>query len=282
MNTSIVKIPPELTNILQSCTNAADLIDQERFVPLFLRLLAEPFLTPLLGCILSGASENRITFQLPKPNAQYHPTEGHCETVAVPLLAGLLQKITPIFKHKIEIRRLIPEVLIHEIAHAIEREAHLVLKDAFLPALTKDLSQLHHAPFPLKQVVNTIMNRELGSYPKAHHEHELFARFYQLSAMSREIAGQNATSGLSILHIRESFLHVMQWHNNILIPILAQKTSPFISQLIDQHLRKNAHSPLASGWNETIRPRHSQQQGPKWRNSTRSIFSNPSDDSGQP
>jgi hypothetical protein len=175
-----------ILEIISSHTNAITLRRKEKFLYNFEQLYQLPILHPILNLITSKAKNNLVEFII-EPQKNWDRLAGHCKT------EGIFNKIGSFFsknhKYKIFIKNINAEVIIHEIAHAIEKEIRIDLNQDFRKVLTLDFQNRNSQNIQMISGIETIMIKQLKGYNKSHIMSELFARYFELLAMSYEVNG---------------------------------------------------------------------------------------------
>lgn len=88
---------------------------------------------------------------------------------------------------KIILRQLSYNVLAHEMAHAVDFESGANLNENFSKSIKLDMQQDKSAILTLKAESKRLMIDALKSYPENQHNAELFARYFELLSISRDV-----------------------------------------------------------------------------------------------
>lgn len=124
---------------------------------------------------------------------------------------------------KIILRQLSYNVLAHEMAHAVDFESGLDLNDDFRQAIYLDLSSTQPAIITLKSHAHRLMIEAVKSYPKNQIINELFARYFELLSISRDVCTNGDFSTNDVMNY---FANTTKYITEIL--------NPFIKKQIDQ------------------------------------------------
>lgn len=101
--------------------------------------------------------------------------------------AGLFGKLVRRKSLKITIRSLNYNVLAHEMAHALEFESGLSLGEDFRSSIGYDVNGRNPENIALKGEIKRLMVDALKSYPQSQFISELFARYFELLSISRNV-----------------------------------------------------------------------------------------------
>ena len=124
---------------------------------------------------------------------------------------------------KIILRQLSYNVLAHEMAHAVDFESGLDLNDDFRQAIYLDLSNTQSTIITLKSHAHRLMIEAVKSYPKNQIINELFARYFELLSISRDVCSNGDFSTNDVMNY---FANTTKY--------IIQILNPFIKKQIDQ------------------------------------------------
>lgn len=94
-------------------------------------------------------------------------------------------------KYLITIKKIACDVIIHEIAHMLEKElSHLINLPAFASTLMYEVESLK--VIHMQSLVKSLFVDQVKSYPQSQHFSELFARFFQFFAGANEVSFQSS------------------------------------------------------------------------------------------
>jgi hypothetical protein len=178
---------------------------------------------PLLDLCASLAKQKRLTFKM-QPRKFYTIDEGNC-------LTHTSHKDGKIHRqYIITIKQISGDVIIHEISHMLEKESDIQLDGMFMEAAYSDIGTQHSANVALNALVRRVMVLELETYPKLQHPAELFARFFQVMAMSKDVVGHAADSGHKVEDVYKAFPNIIKWFAEIAYPLFMSKIDAEIAQ----------------------------------------------------
>jgi hypothetical protein len=139
-------------------------------------------------------------------------------------LGKVLRKTAP----KIILRNLNHNLLAHEMAHALEFESGLNLGEDFRKAIGFDMKNRDPQSITLKAETKRLMVEALKTYPPHQFISELFARYFELLSVSRNV---RATGDFTTLEVMEFFENTTNFIEKIFNPQIKSKINPQIAQL---------------------------------------------------
>ncbi|MDR1498800.1 MAG: hypothetical protein LBS34_00740 [Rickettsiales bacterium] len=219
-----------ILNYIYSNLESVKKSDIETFIYCFTELYRLPLLVPLLDAIVTKLKHKQACFKLiPKNN--WDRLNGHCTTVTKQEeLQESIFKSRLFSKHyTIVIKKIIPDIIIHEIGHAVEHIAGIDIGDSFRVSLLEDLQLNCTHSVQVSAAIKSVMYTELEKYALKNKMAELFARFFELLGMSNEAGGWGRFQ-FHYDEILNYFINTVDWTNRVLIPILKKKTD---SDVID-------------------------------------------------
>lgn len=209
-----------LKNIIRFSKNS-NLNDSQKFFELFNYLHSLGYFNRLLNVILTLSLENRLNFNI-CTNLIQDNKHGLCETLIIPVHQKIFNKIFMHEKYQISLKKLNSSTTIHEIAHAIEKEAEINLMTEFMPIIQKDFANLSAANTMLKHTINDLMVKDLQLYNKYQHASEVFARYFELFALTQEVSGEKS---IYIKDLEAAFINTQIWVKTKLNALLDQFTN---------------------------------------------------------
>src|SRR5262249_18422792 len=158
-----------------------------------------------------------------------------CETLHRSFYSHLYEAVFLRNKHRIVIRKLSPAVIMHEMAHALEKEAGLDLKEEFVLRCKEDLARYGRRGNPLlTHTIQRIMLEELRGYTEEKRLSELFARYYQLLAAGREMEQGQA---FTYHDVKRFFEKTTEW--------IQERVIPAVKPLIRKEIEKASKALVA-------------------------------------
>ncbi len=141
----------------------------------------------------------------------------------------IFNKITGTFSSKVKktiiLRQLNYNVLAHEMAHALEFESGVNLGEQFRQAIGLDMKGRNPDNVALKGEVKRLMVEALKSYPSNQFISELFARYFELLSISRNVCENGSFTTSDVMSFFENTTNFIQ-----------QKFNPIIKAKINQKI----------------------------------------------
>jgi len=248
---------------IASKTHAIDKIYKAEFLYNFGQLYQLPILRPLLNIIVSKAKHGLIEFDI-QAESLVKRVEGSCKTESV------FSKISGIFskKHTIIIQGITPETIMHELAHAVEKESGIDLNNDFRKALGLDMKNREPSNMQLARAVKIITLYEMKGYKIKNVMEELFARYFELLAMSYEVGGWGKYQ-FYYADIANYFENTTKWIEQVFNKIISKKIDKEVLEW-SNNLVKNL-KPYEKKWKEKISFDSNAGKKQKWSARTKSI-----------
>ncbi len=246
--------------IIRQKTSATDNYLINDFIEVVKKIYAYELFKPMMDLVATLAMQDRLTFKL-SPKTVFELDEGNCRTVE---MRGGNKFFT------ITIKRIKPDVIIHEIGHMIEGESGVKLDAAFNKAILTDLHMLATRNISLQSAIKNVMVLQVAGYPNNQKGSELFTRYFQLLAMAKEVAGFSADYAYTIIDVYKAFPLTIDW-------IWDKLYHPMIAR-IDLHIAKNSQqfiipiNEIKHKWaGEKIESFHKSEKKGKWSSNVKSI-----------
>lgn len=183
---------------------------------------------PLLNVVLTKIKNNELRFKL-LPMSSWDRLAGHCQIVSNAQL-----EIESVFAKKnytIVIKDIKAPIIIHEISHAVEHILNLDLNVDFRKILASDTNGKMSANANLNSAIKQILKDDLKNYELKDVMSELFARFFEIIAMSYEVDGWSAYQ-FKYNDVERFFKNTINWFNLEVVPLL--------NRCIDNDVFKNS------------------------------------------
>jgi hypothetical protein len=265
MNEIINFIDPFST--LSRHTSVKEQYLHDDFIDLLKNIYQYEMFKPFLDLVITICLEDRLNFSI-EVKGNLDLNEGNCKTIETQRFGSSGAK-----NYLITIWKVAPDVIIHEICHMIENEIRINLTDGFLDALKLDLQNKARFSLPIEEAVKDVLINQVASYPKDHRNSELFARIFQLFAMSKEVMGKNRSYGFSVTDIYKAFPKMQAWIWDNFYRNLIPKIHPKVAQTTQQYIKPIEQ--IAHNWaNEAIASFHVDKKNKKWSKSIKSIKDN--------
>lgn len=142
--------------------------------------------------------------------------------------------------NKITLRNLGHNVLAHEMAHAFASESKIDLGAEFMQCVGHDMKGREPKIMTLKGEVKRLMVDALKSYPQHQFLSEIFARYFELLSVSRNVA---ATGDFTTHDVMDFFINITNFIEKIFNPQIRKLIDPKIAaetlKLVLPSLEKN-------------------------------------------
>ncbi len=175
-----------ILEIVSKVTKAKFDGDKEKFLRRFEQLYQLEILRPSLNLIVSKCKRREANFVV-EPLKSWDRCAGHCQT------KGFFSRMGGMFSknltHEIVIKTIESDIIMHEIAHAVEKSSGVDINGDFKRALESDINGRTASHLQVAPAVESVMRTELKNYKLQNHMEELFARYFELLAMSYEVGG---------------------------------------------------------------------------------------------
>ena len=199
----------------------------EQFLQMIRHLYQYQIFQSILNLTATKISENLLTFKL--HNQRFFDLDtGNCKTIYGSSLNQLLNKVRKKNIYQITIKKLSYDVIIHEIAHMIEKETSVNLQE-FTSIIENDLKN-SLASIGLKNTIKEIFITALKVYPENQRNSELFARYFQVLSLAKEISNLSHTRGYKLEQALTSFSNTTNWINVNLKLTIVSLIDPQISE----------------------------------------------------
>lgn len=256
-----------ILDILSKATTAKFPDDKEKFMKKFEHLYQLEILRPSLNLILTKCKNGQANFVI-TPLRHWDRCLGHCQT------KGFFGKIGDMFsrnlKHEIVIRTIESDIIMHETAHAVEKTSAIDLNGDFRTGIGLDMKNRRSSNLEVANAVDNVMKYELKNYKLNNVMEELFARYFEMLAMSYEVGGFSRFQ-FKYDDIVAYFENTTRWVKGYF--------NPLISKAIDKSVEAEANAfvstlePYKKSWAENAK--HTQYQYNKdgtknWASGTKS------------
>jgi hypothetical protein len=217
MSNLVVSLDPK--NIIQQNSHAAENYLTNHFMEVIAKLYQYEMFKPMMDLVASKAYERRLQFKI-TPKEMHHLDEGNCKTIESGTFNKILNRILAKKEYTITIRKITPDVIIHEIGHMVEKETNLELTTGFRDSITNDIKSRSYNNVSLGAAINSVLIKEVAAYPIMQIGSELFTRYFQLLAMAKEVSGKAAEYAFNLTEVYKAFPATELWIFNYLYPKL--------------------------------------------------------------
>lgn len=202
--------------IVNSNIDFDNLSNLEDFNSKFFRLFYVELFRPSLNAIITKIKHGEAKFKVSLLKS-WDRVAGHCVTATTAEM-----KNESVFLKKnyiISIKSIEPSIIMHEIAHAIEHISELDISGDFKKNLEIDIRKNNTNNIQVSTAIKTILFEELKNYELTSINSELFARFFELIALSIEVDGLKKYQ-YNYQAISTYFDNTIKYITNVLNPIL--------------------------------------------------------------
>lgn len=177
--------------------------NSEKFFRTFFELYRIELFKDGLDLILTKLKENHLKFEVHLVKG-WDTNVGCFLTERKSFFDKTFGKFVQKNQLKIIIRQLTHNVLAHEMAHALEFESGINLGEEFRTAIGYDMKGREPQSFALKGEKNRLMIEALKSYPPHQFLSELFARYFELLSISRNVSAHGAFTTAEVMEFFEN------------------------------------------------------------------------------
>lgn len=178
----------------------------------------------------------------------------------------------------INIKKIEPDTIIHEIAHMVERELDNTFDSSiFYQTVMNDIQNCGYRTdnISLKTAIKSIMITEIARYPKHQITSELFARYFQMLASTVDIMRYGGRYSYSLLDMANVFINTNQYIATLLQSFyktpeyyhIKEASKKYIKNVSDIH-HKWSEQKIHSFYKDT---QNSEKKVSKWSKSFKSI-----------
>lgn len=175
-----------LKNIFQPQLKFEGIDSTNKFLNIFCGLYRIELFKDGLDLILTKVQEKDLHFEV-KIIKGWDTNVGCYLTEQSKVFNKIVGSFSNITKKKIILRQLTYNLLAHEMAHALEFESGLDLGEEFRKCIGLDMKNREPKSIVLKAEIQRLMVEALKSYPSHQFISELFARYFELLSISRDV-----------------------------------------------------------------------------------------------
>ena len=219
-----------ISSIIKKAISFDDVRKVEDFSGHYKELYKIAIFKPSLDLMLTKAEQGMVKFTL-QPHDNLNRLHGCCITEEYRLFNKIRNSFVRNFKHTINIKTLSAEVMMHEMAHAVEKESRVQLDREFSKIFRADLINAENSHIHIQTAVRQVILKEIELYPKQQHDSEYFARFYQLLAMSKEISSYHDDFHFKLPEMMNVFRNTITWIDQVFNHKLKHQIATHIEKL---------------------------------------------------
>lgn len=258
----------DVMTLINNHTVADNEIIKNKFIEHIKHLYQYSIFKNILDLVATKASQNSLKFNI-REKSNFDLDEGNCKTIHEPLLDSFLNHFRHNKCYVITIKKIAYNVIIHEIAHMVEQELNLDLK-YFIKVLHNDFENINSNLIIVKNSIDEVLIKQVAKYSAEQQNSELFARFFQLFAESREISGFQSQYKYSIQDISGSLINSTRWVEFTLNKLISVKLDVNIVNSSKKFL-KDIKSINHKWAKQKVQKLHSNSKSAKWRQAIKSI-----------
>jgi len=167
---------------------------------------------------------------------------------------------------KIILRNLSYNLMAHEMAHALEFESEINFGDGFRKAIGFDMKDRSPQSLPLKGEIKRLMVDALKSYKPSQFLSELFARYFELLSVSRNVV---ARGDFTTAEVMDFFANTTKFVAEIFNPRIKDKIDPHIASITNAIVQQVKLAPPEQKFQENIESQQRKTAG-SWTKGVRS------------
>ncbi len=187
--------------LIKGSTTSTDPYLINNFLAVIKKIYAYEIFKPMMDLVSTLCMQKRLEFRL-SPKTVFSLDEGNCRTV---------ESRNGNKYFVITIKKITPDVVIHEIGHMIENESNVRLDATFNQAMLTDIRAVATRNISLQTAIKQVMVLQVSNYPDNQKGSELFTRYFQLLAMAKEVAGFSAEYAYTVLDVYKAFPNTIDW-----------------------------------------------------------------------
>jgi hypothetical protein len=211
-----------LENLIAPQLDYEGLKQDEKFVELFSNLYRIELFKEGLDLILTKLQQKNLRFEV-RYIKDWDTNVGCFLTENQTVFDRFSNKIFPKKNLKIILRSLNCNVLAHEMAHALEYESGIKLGEEFRQAIGYDMKDRLASQLALRSQIQRLMVDALKAYKPHQFISELFARYFELLSISRNV---KSNGDFTTQEVMDFFVNTTKFIKEIF--------NPQIQKMIDQ------------------------------------------------
>jgi hypothetical protein len=199
--------------------------EQKKFIKTFCDLYRIELFKDGLDLILTKTQEKDLRFEV-KIIKGWDTNVGCYLTEQRKVFNKVFGTFLEVVKKKIILRQLSHNLMAHEMAHALEFESKINLGEKFRQAIGFDMKDRDPENVALKGEIKRLMVDALKSYPQHQFISELFARYFELLSISRNVQENGSFTTVEVTSFFENTTNFIQ---NIFNSEIKSKIDPKIA-----------------------------------------------------
>lgn len=224
--------------------------NSEKFAKIFADLYRIEIFKDGLDLILTKLRQKQISFEV-KITKGWDTNSGCFLTEQKNYYNPLKGQFLRINLPKIILRNFSHNLLAHEMAHALEFESGINFGEEFRTAIGFDMKDRKADSLPLRGDIQRIMVDGLKTYPAYQFLSELFARYFELLSLSRNV---QATGSFTTFEVMDFFANTTKFLTHIFNPAIISKIDPEIAKETSQIVQQVKIDGANKNFSEKIDP----------------------------
>jgi hypothetical protein len=224
-----------ITEILSPAIKFDGINEDKKFISQFTNLYGITIFKDGLDLILTKARHGDLTFEV-KLIKGWKTNDGCCVTQENKIYNKFLNAFTKKLSHKIIIHNFSTNVIAHEMAHAIAAESGLALDEDFRKAIGFDMKNRTPENIALNGEVKRLMISDLKSYPANKILSELFARYFEILSICRDV---EPNGKFTLSQVTDFFINTDKWIGEIFNHKIKEKIDRDIANFTAKLINEN-------------------------------------------
>ncbi|RZI47751.1 hypothetical protein EDM53_00415 [Rickettsiales endosymbiont of Peranema trichophorum] len=194
-------------DIIYKASRAEDHVLEEKFRSIIAKLYRYEIFKPILDLTATLCFKGLLTFVI-YDRRFFELDEGNCRTIESGYVVKMLNRFRRNRLYTITIKSIQPHIIVHELAHMMEKEC---IEDiaSFDRCIMEDVKSNNTRSITLQSAVKQVLVVEVNTYPVDQRSSELFARFFQLVSMAKEVQGYKAEYSYALKDVYQFFERVV-------------------------------------------------------------------------
>jgi hypothetical protein len=280
LNTQLTVVIPEPLDILRKHTASEDPGQYKSFFETITHVYQFKLLKDILDFTVAKAHTGFLNFRIQEKKF-FEMDEGNCRSMQAPnVMSAFFNKFRSSKNYIITIKKIASDVIMHEIGHMVEQELEEIFEpEVFAKTIGQNIASVQEKSrnLSLIEAVKSIMVKEVAAYPKDQRISELFARYFQMLASSRDVVRYGTSYSYSLIDMAGVFSETIEYMTNLLCSFY-KTTEYFQIKAASQKYIKELNE-IEHAWSvEKIHSFHKEKKEsgkPVWHRNIQSIKEDP-------
>lgn len=255
-----------IKNLISSQIQFEGKPDLERFMKYFFDLYRIEIFKDGLDLILTKLEEKHLSFEV-KEMKGWDTNVGCFLTEQKSFFDQTLGKFFAKTSQKIILRKLSYNVMAHEMAHALEFESGINLGEEFRQAIGYDMKDRVADIFTLRGEIKRLMVDALKAYKPEQFISELFARYFELLSISRNVC---ANGDFATQDVSDFFLNTSNFVREKFNPKIRKKINPHIARITSEIAQQVRLQPVEKKFIDQVNSSKVTQSSGNWSKTVKS------------